>query len=214
MNQWPMILEQLKLLIYTAPATLLALSVHEASHGLVSYWLGDPTPKEEKRISLNPLRHLDVFGTICMLLFHFGWARPVQVNPRYYRHPKTGMALTALAGPVSNFLLAFLAIGLYVLCVRSGWHDAEGIRGYLELLVEYIAILNVGLGVFNLIPIPPLDGSKVLGALLPDRLYYAFLRIERLGGILLLVVLYTGILSEPMNVVRNWILNLFLSVWA
>ena len=94
MNQWPLIWEQLKLLIYTAPATLLAIAAHEFAHGLVSYWLGDPTPKRDGRLSLNPLRHLDLLGTVCMLIFHFGWAKPVLVNPQYYKKPKQGMALT------------------------------------------------------------------------------------------------------------------------
>ena len=145
MNQWPLIWEQIKLLIYTAPATLLAISAHEFAHGLVSYWLGDPTPKRDGRLSLNPLHHLDLVGTICMLVFRFGWAKPVKVNPQYYKNPKQGMALTALAGPVMNLILAFLFLGIFVGLFHVTEGSTEGMLGYLMLLAQYTAIMNIGL---------------------------------------------------------------------
>ena len=131
MNQWPLIWEQLKLLIYTAPATLLAIAAHEFAHGLASYWLGDPTPKRDGRLSLNPLRHLDLLGTVCMLIFHFGWAKPVLVNPQYYKKPNQGMALAALAGPGMNLILAFLSAGIfvgifYLISPKSAWQMSHG----------------------------------------------------------------------------------------
>ncbi|HIR36294.1 MAG TPA: site-2 protease family protein [Candidatus Faecimorpha stercoravium] len=214
MNQWPLIWEQIKLLIYTAPATLLAISAHEFAHGLVSYWLGDPTPKRDGRLSLNPLHHLDLVGTICMLVFRFGWAKPVKVNPQYYKNPKQGMALTALAGPVMNLILAFLFLGIFVGLFHVTEGSTEGILGYLMLLAQYTAIMNIGLGVFNLIPIPPLDGSKVLGIFLPQRTYFQLMRYERYGGLLMIVLLYTGVLSRPLGILRDGLLELMLRVWT
>ena len=214
MNQWPLIWEQIKLLIYTAPATLLAISAHEFAHGLVSYWLGDPTPKRDGRLSLNPLHHLDLVGTICMLVFRFGWAKPVKVNPKYYKNPKQGMALTALAGPVMNLILAFLFLGIFVGLFHVTEGSTEGILGYLMLLAQYTAIMNIGLGVFNLIPIPPLDGSKVLGIFLPQRTYFQLMRYERYGGLLMIVLLYTGVLSRPLGILRDGLLELMLRVWT
>ena len=214
MNQWPLIWEQIKLLIYTAPATLLAISAHEFAHGLVSYWLGDPTPKRDGRLSLNPLHHLDLVGTICMLVFRFGWAKPVKVNPQYYKNPKQGMALTALAGPVMNLILAFLFLGIFVGLFHVTEGSTEGMLGYLMLLAQYTAIMNIGLGVFNLIPIPPLDGSKVLGIFLPQRTYFQLMRYERYGGLLMIVLLYTGVLSRPLVILRDGLLELMLRVWT
>lgn len=214
MNQWPLIWEQIKLLIYTAPATLFAISAHEFAHGLVSYWLGDPTPKRDGRLSLNPLHHLDLVGTICMLVFRFGWAKPVKVNPQYYKNPKQGMALTALAGPVMNLILAFLFLGIFVGLFHVTEGSTEGILGYLMLLAQYTAIMNIGLGVFNLIPIPPLDGSKVLGIFLPQRTYFQLMRYERYGGLLMIVLLYTGVLSRPLGILRDGLLELMLRVWT
>ena len=211
MNQWPLIWEQIKLLIYTAPATL---SAHEFAHGLVSYWLGDPTPKRDGRLSLNPLHHLDLVGTICMLVFRFGWAKPVKVNPQYYKNPKQGMALTALAGPVMNLILAFLFLGIFVGLFHVTEGSTEGMLGYLMLLAQYTAIMNIGLGVFNLIPIPPLDGSKVLGIFLPQRTYFQLMRYERYGGLLMIVLLYTGVLSRPLGILRDGLLELMLRVWT
>ena len=214
MNQWPLIWEQIKLLIYTAPATLLAISAHEFAHGLVSYWRGDPTPKRDGRLSLNPLHHLDLVGTICMLVFRFGWAKPVKVNPQYYKNPKQGMALTALAGPVMNLILAFLFLGIFVGLFHVTEGSTEGMLGYLMLLAQYTAIMNIGLGVFNLIPIPPLDGSKVLGIFLPQRTYFQLMRYERYGGLLMIVLLYTGVLSRPLGILRDGLLELMLRVWT
>lgn len=213
MNQWPLLWEQLKLLIYTAPATLLAITVHEAAHGLVSYWLGDPTPKLDGRLSLNPLHHLDLIGTLCLLIFRFGWAKPVMVNPGYYKHPKQGMALSAMAGPIMNFILAFLSLGAYVGLYYYAGGIGSGITRYFILFFEYSGIINIGLGVFNLIPLPPLDGSKVLGILLPERVYFKLMRYERYGGLLMIVLLYTGVLSVPLGIVRDWFLDGMMQIW-
>ena len=190
-------------------SVLLCLTVHETCHGLAALALGDPTAKRLHRLSFNPLRHIDPLGALMMLVAGFGWAKPVPVNPGYFKNPKSGMAITALAGLVSNFILAYLA--LLVRAVLSGlyylWPGSTLLLWVLDFL--YItAYLSVGLGVFNLIPFPPLDGSKVLGAFLPDRTYYTLLRYERYGMILLVVVLWTGILDGPLSVVRNGVFDL------
>lgn len=192
-------------LIYTIPAVLLALSAHEFAHGFVSYQMGDPTPKKEGRLTLNPLHHIDIVGTLCLLLFHFGWAKPVQVNPYYYKNKKQGMVNVALAGPLMNYLVAFVSIFLFFLVGKS--NSANGITNYLYSFLSYSAIINLGLGTFNLIPIPPLDGSKVLGAILPESLYFKVMQIERYGTIILLILLYTNILTGPMNQVVDALLN-------
>ena len=147
-------------------AIFICLTVHETCHGLAAYKLGDPTAKAMHRLSLNPLRHIDWFGLAMMFIAGFGWAKPVPVNPRYFRRPKQGMAITALAGPVSNFLLAALMIGIskaiYLWAPYSfAWDMA------FTFCLYTVAPLSVGLGLFNLLPIPPLDGSKVAAVLLP-----------------------------------------------
>lgn len=169
----------------------LCLTIHETSHGLAAYWLGDPTAKERHRLSLNPLRHIDWFGLAMMFFVGFGWAKPVPVDPRYFRKPKEGMAVTALAGPVSNILLAVLLLlickGIYV--VNPSSYLAYVIFQFLMTT----SILSVGLGLFNLVPIPPLDGSKVLAACLPDGAYWKLMRYERFGMLLLIVLSLTGV---------------------
>ena len=173
-------------------AVFLCLTVHETCHGLAALALGDPTAKRMHRLSLNPLRHIDWFGLLFMFAADFGWAKPVPIDPRYFKNPKRGMALTALAGPVSNLALAFLALligkGIFLYAP-----DTAGWNSLLYFLLVTLARLSIGLGVFNLIPIPPLDGSKVLGALLPDRLYWVQLRFERYGLAVLLVLSFLGI---------------------
>ena len=155
----------------------LCLTIHETCHGLAAYALGDPTAKSMHRLSLNPLRHIDWIG-LCMMFFcGFGWAKPVPVDPRYFRKPKQGMALTALAGPVSNLLLALLLL----LCSRL-IYDFAPYSDLWNLVFGFLldtAVLSIGLGVFNLVPIPPLDGSKVLAAFLPDQTYFQLMRYER-----------------------------------
>lgn len=195
-------------------AVLLCLTVHEVSHGLAAYFLGDPTAKSERRLSLNPLRHLDFFGTMAMLFFGFGWAKPVPVDMRYFKRPKSGMAITALAGPLSNLLLAFLALVLANVMVPLAYGNLWAGRTLNFLVV--LASLSVGLGVFNLFPIPPLDGSKVLGSLLPDRIYYKILQYERFGILALVAVLWTGILNTPLRNGLNLVMDLLLmgTSWA
>ncbi len=195
-------------LLIRAIAVLLAISVHEMSHGYAAYFLGDKTAKSMGRLSLNPLRHLDPVGALCLLVFGFGWAKPVMINPAYFKKPKRDMALTALAGPLSNFILAFLSLAVFKLLtlapfMNSSFFAAEWIATFLSTF----ALLNIGLGVFNLIPIPPLDGSKVFLPLLPPRLYMDIMRYEHLGWIVLIIALGLGVLDPIIGTVGNWILR-------
>ena len=179
-------------------AVLLCLTVHETCHGLAAYVLGDPTAKSRHRLSLNPVRHIDWLGLAMMFFVGFGWAKAVPVDPRYFKKPKEGMALTALAGPASNFLLAVIALSgskaIYLYAPYS-----VGMELLFNFLLYTVAPLSIGLGLFNLLPIPPLDGSKVLGALLPDRLYFALMRYERYGMFLLIALSYFGITSHLIS---------------
>ncbi len=181
-------------------AVLLCLTVHETCHGLAAYALGDPTARDRRRLSLNPLRHIDWLGLAMMLFAGFGWAKPVPVDPRYFKKPKQGMALTALAGPVSNLLLAFLAM-LFCHKVLDGLVMVEDGAAYLLyiFLHLYAAPLSIGLGLFNLLPIPPLDGAKVLGAFLPDRTYFGLMRYERYGMFLLLALSWFGVAGDLIS---------------
>lgn len=188
-------------------AVFLCLTVHETCHGLAAYALGDPTAKQEHRLSLNPLHHIDWVGLACMLVLGFGWAKPVPVDPRYFKKPKQGMAITALAGPVSNFLLALvlllIARGVYLRALVTGQLSETWFSFLLNT-----ASLSVGLGLFNLVPIPPLDGSKVLAVLLPDRAYSWLMRYERFGMLLLLVVISVGIGSNALDSAIRWTFTL------
>lgn len=179
-------------------AVLLCLTVHEVCHGFAAYALGDETAKDMRRLSLNPLRHIDWVGLAMMFFVGFGWAKAVPVDPRHFKSPKRGMAVTALAGPVSNLLLAALALGvgkgIYLYADYS-----VGMELLFNFLVYTIAPLSVGLGLFNLLPVPPLDGSKVLGALLPDELYFHLMRYERYGMILLLALTYFGLTGRIIS---------------
>ena len=183
----------------------LCLTVHETCHGLAAYALGDPTAKRAHRLSLNPLHHIDWFGLAAMLLVGFGWAKPVPVDMRYFKKPRQGMALTALAGPVSNLLLA-IALLFGVRLVLDHYADTAFCRGALDFLMM-TAYMSVGLGLFNLIPISPLDGSKVLLSCLSDKAYLRLMRYERYGMALLMLLLLTGVLDTPLEFLRDGLLN-------
>ena len=179
-------------------AVLLCLTVHETCHGLAALALGDPTAKSMHRLSLNPLRHIDWLGLLMMFVAGFGWAKPVPVDPRYFKKTKQGMALTALAGPVSNLALAVAAMliskAIYLYIPYSTAMDV--VFGFL---LYTLAPLSIGLGLFNLIPIPPLDGSKVLAAFLPDRQYITLMRYERYGILVLLALSFVGVGSSLIS---------------
>ena len=156
-------------IIFRIPALLLALTVHEYAHGAVSYSLGDPTPKLEGRLTMNPLAHLDIMGTLMLVLVGFGWAKPVMINPSYYRHPKSDIMKVSFAGPGANLFLCFLAILFMFILTKMGARSS-GVFTFLRWLMMY----NVWFAFFNLIPIPPLDGSKILMELLPNSAAYKY----------------------------------------
>ena len=188
-------------------AVLLCLTVHETCHGLAAYALGDPTARRAHRLSLNPLRHIDWFVLLMMFAAGFGWAKPVPVNPNYFKKPKQGMALTALAGPVSNFLLALLTLlAARIFCDVAAYSETN--QRILDFLLM-VAVLSIGLGLFNLVPIPPLDGSKVLFAVLPDRAYDWLMRNERYGMLLLFALVFFDVGSNALSKTIQWVFDLF-----
>ncbi|MBQ3866676.1 MAG: site-2 protease family protein [Clostridia bacterium] len=215
--------------LFTLPVILVSLSVHELSHGLISDKLGDPTARNMGRLTLNPIKHIDPFGFIALLFFHVGWAKPVMVDTRYFKKPKRDMALTALAGPVSNFILAvlfsFIFVGLVrfvpdnnyssVIAYLNGLASLSGgvsVGAVITVLAYYFVFINIGLGVFNLIPIPPLDGSKIIYAFLPDRVLMRILPYERYIQIVLFVLVWLGVLSTPIHYLTSAVYSFLIRI--
>lgn len=196
---------QLIILMMGAAASLCCLTVHELSHGFAAYRLGDPTAKVNGRLTLNPIAHVDWVGLFLMLVARVGWAKPVPVDMRNFKNSKRDMAITALAGPFSNFLLAYVAL-LLSSCV---YHLAPDhvFFAYIMLFFSYMAVLSVGLGLFNLIPIPPLDGSKALFSLLPDRVYVTILRYERYLVLAVVFLAWSGVFSGPIGMLMESIIR-------
>ncbi len=185
---------------------LICFPVHESAHALTAKLLGDRTAESQGRISLNPLVHLDLMGTIGLLLFGIGWAKPVPVQPYRARKvsQKSAMALTAAAGPISNVLVSLIFMIIKkIIIVSTGLADTTSF--YVALALELIININLALGVFNLLPIPPFDGSRILFAFLPTRLYFKVMEYERFIMIAVLMLLYTGILSIPFAILENLI---------
>ncbi|MCH7497416.1 MAG: site-2 protease family protein [Candidatus Marinimicrobia bacterium] len=189
-----------QILILLIPVILLALSVHELSHGLVAYRLGDPTAKNAGRLTLNPLSHLDPIGTLMLFLVHFGWAKPVPVDPRYFENPKRDMLWVALAGPGSNMALALVS-GLVIRFINEYPELFLGsfVGGAFYVMMKLSLQINLALAIFNLLPVPPLDGSKILYGLLPPEYEYVAARLERYGPtVLFSLVLFSMITKIPI----------------
>lgn len=185
-------------IILSAPPLLFALTFHELAHGYTAWKLGDPTAKEEGRLTMNPLKHLDPFGVLAFLIMRIGWAKPVPVNPRYFRNPQQGMLLTALAGPVANLLLAVIS-AILVKALGAVPVSSELMYNLIKPMYDMMVLsvwINVMLAVFNLLPIPPLDGSKVLMGLLPPEQAMGYARLEPYGFIILLALFYMGVISR------------------
>ncbi len=202
-------------ILYLLPAIVPALCVHEYFHAQVSTWLGDPLPRSTGRLTLDPRKHIDIMGFLMLLIVRFGWAKPVYVDPRYYKHKKLGMSLVAIAGPIANLLLGFICTALYILCFRLGSSTVEIV---IRQILAYCIIINVGLAVFNLIPISPLDGSKLLAAFLPLKAYEKVLKFERYGFIVLIVLLFDiplrllTILGVPYSLAQWFSLTTYLGI--
>ena len=192
-------------MILSVIPALICITLHELSHGFVAYKLGDNTAKYMGRLTLNPIKHIDVMGLISMVVFKFGWAKPVPVNMYNFKNPKKGMAICALAGPVSNIFIACVFLFLYGLLFIPLQGVSWGIT-VLEMIYT-TAYLSVALAVFNIIPVPPLDGSKVLFSFISDSLYEKLMRYERYGMIILLALLAFDILSVPLGIATNFLLD-------
>jgi len=191
------------------PALIFAFTIHELSHGVTAYLLGDSTAKNDGRLTLNPIRHIDPIGLICIILFSFGWAKPVMVDPLNLRNPKVDMALISIAGPLSNFIIAFMVVMLWFplrQVLPAGTPDWF-FNAYLQF-----AWLNVLLGVFNLLPIPPLDGSKVVASVLPDRLYAQYNNAAKYGMGLLLLFMIFGVTTRIIMPIIDAIFEFFFTI--
>ena len=191
-------------MFYTLARVLAALTVipfHEAGHALAAWLLGDPTAKQQGRLSLNPFRHFDLLGTLCMVFAGVGWAKPVSTDPRNFKNPKQGMALTALAGPVANLILAYLAMVVWKLLYY--WAPVNDATIFLALFLQYLVYLDVSLAVFNLIPVPPLDGSKILASFLSDRARFKFYQYQNVLSMVGMILLVSGTLSGPIGMAEN-----------
>lgn len=192
---------------------LIAVTFHELAHGIVADRLGDPTPRMAGRLTLNPIKHLDPIGAIVFILTRtIGWARPVPVNPYNFKDPLKGMLYVSLAGPLSNFVIAFIASFIYrlILGMEAEPVIAEKVLVPIALMIRYTVILNIGIGVFNLIPIPPLDGSKILMGLLPPKARMAYASIEPFGFLILLGLIILGVVDVLVFPVVRFFVSLLI----
>ncbi len=190
---------------------IVILPLHECAHGLIAVKLGDNTPKWDKRLTLNPLASLDPMGALWLLLFGIGWAKPVQVNPRNFKNPKRDMALVALAGPVANLLAALIGAVIfvpYVIFILS--NHANVITYFFYYFLSSYITVNVSLAVFNFIPIPPLDGSRIVAAFLSDKAMYTYYRYQNIVVMIFFVILLSGSLNAPLSIAENYLCNAML----
>jgi len=205
-------------LLYQIPILLFSLTIHEFSHGITAYYLGDDTAKRAGRLSLNPISHIDPIGLLMLFIVHIGWAKPVPINPYNFKNYKRDTAITAAAGPISNFLIAIILSILFH--ILQGIIPAEklmtGFNQTLFFAIYYAILINLALGLFNLIPLPPLDGSKILGGFLTDKQYASYTAKERQGAMVLMIVfaadyiLHLGLIRSIIEVPLSFFINLLL----
>ncbi|MFI3324744.1 MAG: site-2 protease family protein [Clostridia bacterium] len=184
------------------------LPLHEYAHGIVAYKLGDPTPKYDRRLTLNPLASIDPVGSMALLIFGYGWAKPVQVNPRNFKNPKRDMAIVAVAGPLSNVLAALVGqiilSGMFAFNVITSYNS---VAYFIAIILSSYVSINLSLAAFNLIPMPPLDGSRIIGAFLSDNALYKYYSYQRYFTIIFIVLMFSGVLSVPLSFVWNILYN-------
>ncbi len=228
------LIRQLPMYLLSMPVILLALSVHESAHGYAAYKLGDPTARNLGRITLNPMKHFDIFGFLSMLIIHIGWAKPVPINARHFKNPRRDMALTGAAGPLSNLAMAlinFIVLRISMIFLSNAFIDEAflfikadtagqafvGSLGFtIASLCVYLlylgVILNVSLAIFNLIPVPPFDGSRIFYAFLPPKCYFGVMKYERVIMIVLILLLAFGFLSGPLQAIENAVIDGLMTV--
>ena len=207
------LIPDLNMLIYRLPAIVLALTIHEYAHGRVAYAFGDPTAKNAGRLSFNPLRHLDVIGTLALIYFQFGWAKPVPVNPYYfYGNRSRKIMWVSAAGPLSNLAQALVFSVLLSLLLHFIPLGESFFAYWLQNFLFYCVIINIVLAVFNLLPVPPLDGSKILAGLLPERHRNIIFALERYGFVILIAMMYFGLISKIISPIVDLVLNGIMSL--
>lgn len=204
--------------LYLIPAIIISLTLHEFSHAWMATRLGDPTPKDTGRLSINPLRHIDIFGFIVMILVHFGWAKPVQVNPLYFKEPKKGMMYTAIAGPIMNLILCIVSSLLMFFSFVFNWPI------FVHQFLIYMVFINIGLAVFNLIPVHPLDGSRVVSYFFPgystfmmrygNYVQIAFIALLILPGYLPIPDVISSLISSVQNATANGLMRLWIAIFG
>ncbi|WP_432649484.1 site-2 protease family protein [Huintestinicola sp.] len=193
-----------------------AVPVHECAHAWVAEKMGDDTGRKQGRITLNPFAHLTLWGSLMMILVGFGWGKPVSVDPRNFKNPKKGMVLTSLAGPASNFIMAFLAMIVYKVLAITGVVKDNSTMQMVAMVFLYVTIINISLAVFNFLPIPPLDGSKIFNAVLPEKWYFTIMRYENIIFIVLIILVYSGLLDAPLGFLQGKVIDImdFLTRWV
>ena len=193
-------------IVVRAIVLLTAIPIHEAAHAYVADKMGDPTGRYMGRLTLNPIAHFDLVGSIAMLVAGIGWAKPVPINPRNFREPKKGMAISAAAGPISNLIVAAISLSAAKILMYVSYQvGVNTVLSTLFTIFNLMCSINISLAIFNLIPIPPFDGSRIFNYFLPDKFYFKVMEYEQYIVIGLLIILFTGVLDVPLAILSNLI---------